>query len=45
MFKIITLPFYEGRKCFLEEEFNKFILNKIVRTYQAQFFVNAAGAF
>jgi len=45
MFKIITIPFDEGRKCFLEEDFNKFILNKIVRTYQAQFFANAAGAF
>jgi superfamily II DNA helicase RecQ len=45
MFKIMTIPFDEGKKCFLEDDFNHFVINKVVRSYQAHFFPRASGAY
>jgi superfamily II DNA helicase RecQ len=44
-FKIITIPFNREKGCFLEEELNKFCLNKTVRSYEAKFFQDGGGAY
>ncbi len=45
MFKIITIPFDEGKECFLEDEVNKFCLNKIIKSFEAEFFQSRKGIF
>ena len=45
MFKIVTIPFDEGRRCFLEEELNKFCLNKTIKDYKAEFFQSSKDAY
>ena len=44
-FKIITVPFDREKACFLEEELNKFCLNKTILSYKAEFFQNCTGAY
>ena len=44
-FKIVTVPFDREKACFLEEELNKFCLNKSVLSHRAEFFQNTTGAY
>lgn len=37
-FKIFTVPFDENKEVFLEEEVNKFCINKKIKQYKAEFF-------
>jgi superfamily II DNA helicase RecQ len=39
-FKIIAIPYSEEEETFLEEELNNFCLNKKIRSYKTEFFVN-----
>jgi len=44
-FRIITIPFDETKELFLEEELNKFTVNKKILNYKAEFFVKNDKAF
>ncbi len=39
MFRIITIPFDSDRCIFLEDDLNKFCMNKKVKSYKTEFFV------
>jgi superfamily II DNA helicase RecQ len=45
MFKIITIPFDRDTKTFDEDVFNKFILNKKIKSYQVNFFQDGEDSF
>ncbi|MEW6184070.1 MAG: HRDC domain-containing protein [Bacillota bacterium] len=45
LFRIVTIPFDEGRKCFIEDDFTHFVINKIIRNYQAHFFSTTNGTY
>ena len=39
MFRIITIPFDSDKGIFLEDDLNKFCMNKKVKSYKTEFFV------
>jgi len=44
-FKIITVPFNHEKECFLEDDINRFCLNKRILSYKPEFFKNGERAY
>jgi hypothetical protein len=44
-FRIITIPFELNKAQFCEDELNKFIVNKKINSYKAEFFQRGGAAF
>lgn len=44
-FRILTIPFNPDKGAFLEEDLNRFCLNKKIKTWQAEFFTSTKKAY
>lgn len=44
-FRILTIPFEPDKETFLEEDLNRFCLNKKIKTWQAEFFKTTKKAY
>ncbi|MBI3756023.1 MAG: HRDC domain-containing protein [Deltaproteobacteria bacterium] len=44
-FKIITIPFEAEKESFLEEELNRFCLNRKIKNFKAEFFTSGSKAY